>query len=79
MTEIITMESLEENEDGSIDVKLTYSQSGHDMLVEKGFLLITMCGIYGLDSSQILEAVNIGAAEIKRRRELEQALTDTPE
>jgi len=79
MTELISMEALEENDDGSINVKLNYSPRGHEMLIEKGFLLITMCGIHRLDSSDILEAVEIGAAEIRRRRELDQALSDTPE
>jgi hypothetical protein len=69
MTELVQLEALEENEDGTITVSLHYSKRGQEILLEKGFLLLTLCGMYRLDSGQILDAVRIGAEQLNATEE----------
>ncbi len=79
MTTTIELTDLVEHEDGGATVTLNCSSEGMNVMVRYGFVYITLCGMYNLDLDNGIKAIELGAKQLKRDKEVADALDDIQE
>ena len=72
MTATIKLTAVNEREDGSMDVELELDEEGKTILMREGFSVITYCGIYKVDLSEVGLALEMYAQHKKRERQLDE-------
>lgn len=71
MTATIKLIAVKELEDGGMDVELELDEEGKTILMREGFSVITYCGIYKVDLSEVGLAIEMYAQHKKRERQLD--------
>ena len=71
MTATIKLTAVKELEDGGMDVELELDEEGKTILMREGFSVITYCGIYKVDLSEVGLAIEMYAQHKKRERQLD--------
>ena len=71
MTATIKLIAVKELEDGGMDVELEMDEEGKNILMREGFSVITYCGIYKVDLSEVGLAIEMYAKHKKRERQLD--------
>ena len=71
MTATIKLIAVKELEDGGMDVELELDEEGKTILMREGFSVITYCGIYKVDLSEVGLAIEMYAKHKKRERQLD--------
>ena len=79
MTTIIELTDLFEHEEGGATVTLNCSSEGMNVMVRYGFVYITLCGMYDMDLDDGIKAIELGAKQLKRDKEVAAELDDTQE
>ena len=72
MTATIKLTAVKELEDGSMEVELDLDEEGKTILMREGFSVITYCGIYKVDMSEVGPALEMYAHHKKRERQLDE-------
>jgi len=72
MTATIKLTAVKELEDGSMEVELDLDEEGKTILMREGFSVITYCGIYKVDLSEVGPALEMYAQHKKRERQLDE-------
>lgn len=76
MTATIKLTAVNEREDGSMDVELELDEEGKTILMREGFRVITYCGIYRVDLSEVGLAIEMYAQYKKREKCLDELMDD---
>jgi hypothetical protein len=76
MTATIKLTAVKELEDGSMEVELDLDEEGKTILMREGFSVITYCGIYKVDLSEVGPALEMYAQHKKRERQLDELMDD---
>ena len=76
MTATIKLTAVKELEDGSMDVELDMDEEGKNILMREGFSVITYCGIYKVDLSEVGPALEMYAQCKKREKCLDELMDD---
>ena len=71
MTATIKLTAVKELDDGSMEVELEMDEEGKTILMREGFSVITYCGIYKVDLSEVGLAIEMYAQHKKRERQLD--------
>lgn len=71
MTATIKLTAVKELDDGSMEVELDLDEEGKTILMREGFSVITYCGIYKVDLSEVGLAIEMYAQHKKRERQLD--------
>lgn len=72
MTATIKLTAVKELDDGSMEVELEMDEEGKTILMREGFSVITYCGIYKVDLSEVGLAIEMYAQHKKRERQLDE-------
>ena len=72
MTATIKLTAVKELDDGSMEVELDLDEEGKTILMREGFSVITYCGIYKVDLSEVGLAIEMYAQHKKRERQLDE-------
>jgi hypothetical protein len=72
MTATIKLTAVKELDDGSMEVELDLDEEGKTILMREGFSVITYCGIYKVDLSEVGTALEMYAQHKKRERQLDE-------
>lgn len=72
MTATIKLTAVKELDDGSMEVELDLDEEGKTILMREGFSVITYCGIYKVDLSEVGLALEMYAQHKKRERQLDE-------
>ena len=76
MTATIKLTAVNEREDGSMDVELELDEEGKTIPMREGFRVITYCGIYRVDLSEVGLAIEMYAQYKKREKCLDELMDD---
>lgn len=76
MTATIKLTAVKELEDGSMEVELDLDEEGKTILMREGFSVITYCGIYKVDLSEVGPALEMYAQYKKREKCLDELMDD---
>ena len=76
MTATIKLTAVKELEDGSMEVELDLDEEGKTILMREGFSVITYCGIYKVDLSEVGPALEMYAQHKKREKCLDELMDD---
>lgn len=76
MTATIKLTAVKELDDGSMDVELEMDEEGKTILMREGFSVITYCGIYRVDLSEVGLAIEMYAQYKKREKCLDELMDD---
>ena len=72
MTATIKLTAVKELDDGGMEVELDLDEEGKTILMREGFSVITYCGIYKVDLSEVGLALEMYAQHKKRERQLDE-------
>ena len=76
MTATIKLTAVNELDDGSMEVELDLDEEGKTILMREGFSVITYCGIYRVDLSEVGLAIEMYAQYKKREKCLDELMDD---
>lgn len=76
MTATIKLTAVKELDDGSMEVELDLDEEGKTILMREGFSVITYCGIYRVDLSEVGLAIEMYAQYKKREKCLDELMDD---